>query len=353
MTDFLLIRHATNDFVKTGRLAGWTPEVHLNAEGRAQAAALGEHLAQMRLDAAYSSPLERCVETAQAVLVHHPHLRLEIAEAFGEIRYGAWQGAELSKLSTRKLWRTVQITPSRARFPEGETLRAAQMRAVDAIEALAERHPRQRVAIFSHSDLIKMILAHYLGMHLDLYQRIEIAPASLSIIRLSFERPSVLQINETSYLQKMSAERPEERPIERLEPVATLTLDAIGPQGQRIFYLQATSQALSEPITFILEKTHALLLANQAEALLGELTAEPALPALVPPEKIMFRVGQIALEYDSNNAPLRLTLTELLGEGQGVPRQVHLIATAEQISALGAQARRVASRGHTAQQGEG
>lgn len=348
MTEFLLIRHAVNDFVKTGRLAGWTPDVHLNAEGRAQAAALGERLAQIPIDAAYSSPLERCVETAQAVLAHHPHLTLNLSEAIGEVRYGAWQGAELAKLATRKLWRAVQLNPSRVRFPKGETMRAAQMRAVDAIEQLAQLHRRQRVAIFSHSDVIKMILAHYLGVHLDLFQRIEIAPASLSILRLGFMRPSVIQINETSYLPKFSPETPDPRPVERLERLSGLTIEALGPQGARVFYLQAAAEGESEPFTFIIEKAQALQLASQVEALIGqaEVDAAPLLP-FTRAEKIVFRVGQIALEYDSERAHLALTLTELLGEGQGTPRRVCVSLTPEQARALAQQGRCVAQRGRT------
>jgi probable phosphoglycerate mutase len=343
LTEFLLIRHAVNDFVKTGRLAGWTPDVHLNAEGRAQAAALGERLAQTQLDAAYSSPLERCVETAQAVLAYHPHLTLVLAEAIGEVRYGRWQGAPLSELAKRKLWRVVQLNPSRARFPEGESLRAAQMRAVDALEQLTEQHPRQRVAIFSHSDVIKLILAHYLGIHIDLFQRIEISPASISVIRLGFLRPSIIQVNETSHLAKVNANQAAERLV-----VTSLTLDAIGPQGGRTFYLQAQSAAQSAPITFILEKAQALLLAEQIEAQLGASAPAPAeLPALSAPDKIMFRVGQIALEYESDGSHLRLRLAELLSEGQGAPRQLHLIATPEQLIALARQARQVVQRGRT------
>src|SRR5262249_18856972 len=108
MTQLLLIRHAVNDFVKTGKLAGWTPEVHLNEEGKPRAAALGLRLGKTKIDAIYSSPLERTVETAEAVVAHHPDLRLQLLEAVGEVRYGAWQGGELSKLSQRKLWRLVQ-----------------------------------------------------------------------------------------------------------------------------------------------------------------------------------------------------------------------------------------------------
>ncbi len=189
-----------NDFVKTGKLAGWTPEVHLNEDGRAQAAALGVRLAKVPIDALYASPLERTVETAQAILEHHSELQLQLLEALGEVRYGAWQGAELRKLAQRKLWQVIQFVPSRANFPAGEAMRNTQLRAINALEALVEKHPRQTVAVVSHSDVIKMILAYYLGMHLDMFQRIEVSPASLSIVWIAYGRPVVVQINETSYL---------------------------------------------------------------------------------------------------------------------------------------------------------
>jgi probable phosphoglycerate mutase len=212
MTEFLLIRHAANDFVKSGKLAGWTPDVHLNEDGRAQAAALGVRLARTKIDALYSSPLERTVETAQAILEHHPHLKLQLLDEIGEVRYGTWQGEEISKLAQRKMWRVVQGFPSRMRFPNGEAMRETQMRAVNALENLVEKHPRATVVLVSHSDVIKMIVTHYLGLHLDLFQRIEISPASLSIISMGYSRPTIVQLNETSYLPppKPQEARPED-----------------------------------------------------------------------------------------------------------------------------------------------
>src|SRR5258708_24289493 len=184
MTEFMLIRHATNDYVKTHRLAGWTPGVHLNDFGRAKAEAIGKRLAQAHLDAIYTSPLERTVETAQAILEHHPRLHLEILDDLGEVRYGDWTGGEIQKLVHRKMWEVIQHFPSRARFPNGEAMRQVQMRAVNALESLIEKHPRSTVAIVSHSDVIKMIVAHFLALHLDLFQRIEISPASLTILAM-------------------------------------------------------------------------------------------------------------------------------------------------------------------------
>lgn len=200
MTAFYLIRHATNSWVSTGRLAGWTPGVRLSEEGRGQARALGKRLATSSLAAIYSSPLERTMETASVLAEFHPTLQVQPLDAVGEIRFGQWQGAKLRKLRRERLWSIVQTYPSRARFPGGETIRSAQIRAVDALEELTIRHPNQIVAVVSHSDVIKLVMCHYLGMHIDLFQRIEIAPASLSIVWVGDGRPHIRLMNDTSHL---------------------------------------------------------------------------------------------------------------------------------------------------------
>lgn len=207
MTHILLIRHAVNDFVKTGRLAGWTPGVHLNDEGKVQAEALGKRLADAPIKHLYASPLERTMETAEAIRQHHPHLEIRPNDQLGEVRYGEWEGMEISKLSGRKMWHLVQHYPSRASFPNGETMRGVQDRAVNAIEQLVAAHPRDLVVVVSHADLIKMILAHYLGMHLDEFQRIVIAPASISSLMLGFGRPYVGTMNDTAHITEMERER--------------------------------------------------------------------------------------------------------------------------------------------------
>jgi probable phosphoglycerate mutase len=200
MTRILLIRHAVNEWVKTGKLAGWTAGVHLNEDGQEQATALGKRLAEVPLNAIYSSPLERTVETAQAIVQHHSKLTLQIEAGIGEVRYGKWQGKELKKLAKKKLWYAVQHFPSRVQFPEGESMRGAQIRAVDTIERLRNSHEKELIAVVSHSDVIKMIVAHYMGMHLDMFQRIAIAPASITSIAIGGSRPIVEVVNDTSHL---------------------------------------------------------------------------------------------------------------------------------------------------------
>ncbi len=199
MTTVLLIRHAENDWVKTGKLAGRTPGVHLNDYGQAQAEALGKRLADKPLKAIYTSPLERTRETAEAIAAHHASLTVQVLDGVSEVGYGKWQGETIEKLARRKMWHVVQYTPTRAYFPEGETMRGAQARAVDSIEGLVQQHPRDMIAVVSHSDVIKMVLAHYLGMHLDLFQRIVVSPASLSVVQLGYGHPFVVQINDVSH----------------------------------------------------------------------------------------------------------------------------------------------------------
>lgn len=207
MTTLLLVRHAVNDFVKTGKLAGWTPEVHLNDEGQAQAEALGQRLVGTTIHRIYASPLERTMETAQAIARHHPHLRIESNSAIGEVRYGDWEGMEIAALRQRKMWDVVQEYPSRAQFPNGETMRGVQVRAVDEIERIVRRHPGQTVVIVSHADLIKMVLAHFLGMHLDSFQRIVVSPASISTLVMGHSRPYIACMNDTAHVQQLEQAR--------------------------------------------------------------------------------------------------------------------------------------------------
>jgi probable phosphoglycerate mutase len=195
MTTLYLIRHAENDFMRQHKLAGWLPDIHLNDRGRAQADALVPAFHGLRLQALYSSPLERAVETA-APLAHAHDLAVHRRAGLGEIRYGRWQGQPLSRLRRLKLWSQVQATPSRVTLPDGESFRQAQARIVDELERILAQH-RGAVACFSHADPIKLALAHYLGQPLDLYQRLTIEPASISTLIIGDGRVRVQSVNDT------------------------------------------------------------------------------------------------------------------------------------------------------------
>ena len=176
----LLIRHGLAEY-KPGRLYGWTPGVHLSAQGRDQVKRLAERLEPVKLNAIYASPLERCGETAEAIVAGRK-LIVETVEGLGEVRYGSWQGRTYKSLMKTPLWRTVQFVPSQATFPGGESLLQMQTRGVLAIEEIRKRHKQGVIAIVSHADMIKAVVAHYLGLHLDLFQRIHIETASLTAI---------------------------------------------------------------------------------------------------------------------------------------------------------------------------
>ena len=183
MTTIYLVRHGENDWVKKNRLAGWIDGVHLNENGRKQARSVAKRLAPLPISAVYSSPVTRCVETAEYI-ARQRQLDLIELEDIGEVRYGDWEGKKVKKLTKEKLWFVVQFFPSRLRFPNGEALREVQFRAVQALERLCTRHPEDSIVVVSHADVIKLVLAHYLGVHMDLFQRIAIAPASVSVLAL-------------------------------------------------------------------------------------------------------------------------------------------------------------------------
>jgi probable phosphomutase (TIGR03848 family) len=193
MTTFYLVRHGLT--AHTGsRLSGWTPGIHLTEDGVAQAQAVADRLQEIQLEAVYSSPIERSLETARVVAESHG-LDVRIRRALGEVRYGRWTNRSFKTLTRTKLWSTVQRWPSGARFPEGETLREVQARAVAEIERLREEHVREHVCCVSHADVIRLIAAYYLGLHIDLFQRLIVGPGSITVIGIENEGPRVLAIN--------------------------------------------------------------------------------------------------------------------------------------------------------------
>lgn len=197
MTTVLLLRHGLT--AMTGPvLAGRTPGVHLDDRGRAQATKAATRLAGVTLSAIVSSPLERCQETAEAV-AQATGVAIETEPKLVECGYGDWTGQELKKLAKDPLWKVVQAHPSAVTFPgpEGESLRGAQARAVDAVRWWnAKLGPDATWLACSHADIIKSIVADALGMHLDEFQRIVIDPCSLTVIRYTELRPFVVRAND-------------------------------------------------------------------------------------------------------------------------------------------------------------
>lgn len=197
MTTVLLVRHGLT--AMTGPvLAGWTPGVHLDDRGKEQATALAQRLLPVPLAGIVASPLERCQETAAALAVGRDGVTVQTDERLGECRYGDWTGQELKKLAKDPLWKVVQAHPSAAAFPGGEPLRATQARAVDAVRDHNARLGDDAVWVaVSHGDVIKSIVADALGLHLDLFQRIQVDPCSLTVIRYTALRPFLVRLNDT------------------------------------------------------------------------------------------------------------------------------------------------------------
>jgi probable phosphomutase (TIGR03848 family) len=184
MPAILLIRHGENDYVKKGRLAGRLPGVHLNQKGREQAQALADKLHGAPIKALYSSPLERTLETAEPIA---RALDLEVipCQDLLEVDFGEWQGKSLKSLRRLKLWKTVQHSPATTRFPGGESFAEAQFRASRAIERIAGQYEEKDIiACVTHSDLIKLSVAYYLGLPLDLFQRLFVAPGSFTVLSI-------------------------------------------------------------------------------------------------------------------------------------------------------------------------
>jgi probable phosphomutase (TIGR03848 family) len=198
MTVFFLIRHALHS-LGGERIAGRTPGVHLSPDGRVQAAQLAERLADVPLKAIYCSPLERTRETAQPI-ADRLGLPVQVCEELNELNYGDWSGQKLEDLRKLEKWQQFNSFRSGTRVPNGELMLETQARIIREMQCLRERHPDDYVALVSHGDVIKSAVAYCLGVHLDMFQRIEISTASVSVIAMSGYGPWVLCVNNTGDL---------------------------------------------------------------------------------------------------------------------------------------------------------
>ncbi|MER5555583.1 histidine phosphatase family protein [Streptomyces sp. NPDC002793] len=202
MPTLLLVRHGRSTANTSGVLAGRTPGVSLDERGAEQAAALPGRLAALPLAAVVSSPLQRCRETLQPLLDARPDLTPHTEDRISECDYGDWSGRKLAELSDEPLMKVVQQHPSAAAFPGGESMRAMQARAVDAVRDWnarieAEHGEDATYLMCSHGDIIKSLVADALGMHLDLFQRVQADPCSVTAIRYTRLRPFLLRLGDT------------------------------------------------------------------------------------------------------------------------------------------------------------
>jgi probable phosphomutase (TIGR03848 family) len=218
----IFVRHGRSSANTSGTLAGWTPGVFLDDTGEAQAAAVGARLAAgvVPVVEVVSSPLDRCVQTADLLCGALPGpVARSVHEGLAECKYGAWTGRRLTDLVKEDLWKVVQDEPSAARFPDseaypGESMLEMQDRALRAVREvdarILELHGPDAVWIaVSHGDVIKSVLSHATGAHLDDFQRIHVDPASVSAVRYTSRKPFVLRLNDVG--GDLSGLRPPER----------------------------------------------------------------------------------------------------------------------------------------------
>jgi probable phosphomutase (TIGR03848 family) len=197
MTLLLLIRHGENNFVKTGKMAGRIPGVHLNERGQKQAQALGEALLGVPIKAVYASPLERAMETATPIAESHK-LKIVQEPYLMDTDIGKWQGRSWKLLALKKEWKIVQHAPSRFRFPEGESFPECQLRIVNVLERIVQTHkkPQDVVAVVFHADPIKLAVAHFLGMSLDHFQRLGCDTGSVTALHVNEMGAHLLKLNQ-------------------------------------------------------------------------------------------------------------------------------------------------------------
>lgn len=193
MTTFYLVRHALCDAVGTS-LAGRAPGMPLNAEGRAQAERLADRFRELPLDAVYSSPVERALETARAIGAAR-QLAPTTLDAFTELDVGEWTGAALASLHGDPVWTRFNSFRSGTRAPKGELAAEMQARVAGALIELRDSSPAASIAIVSHADVLRAAIAYFVGIPLDLAHRIEIEPASLSVLALEDWGPRLLTLN--------------------------------------------------------------------------------------------------------------------------------------------------------------
>lgn len=193
MTTILLVRHGETDEV--GKiLTGWLPGRNLNRTGWAQVEALAKHLAHQPLQAVYTSPLERTYETAATIAQTHGLLPISL-DALGEVRLGEWEGRSFADLEPDPMWKAFNAKRSMIRPPGGELMLEVQTRMIKTIIDLRQQHENDTIAVVSHGDPIRSVIAYCLGIPLDLLSRFVIDPASVSALRFYEDQLQMLYVN--------------------------------------------------------------------------------------------------------------------------------------------------------------
>jgi probable phosphomutase (TIGR03848 family) len=200
-TRVVLVRHGVT--AQTGPLlSGRLPGIDLSEKGVEQAEHAASRLAALPIGAVYASPIERTTQTAACIAARFG-LPVVALEGVIEADYGEWTGGKIADLAKTEEWKVVQVAPSRARFPGGESIREMQARVVGAIDAVVAEHPHETIVIVSHADPIKSAIAHYAGTHLDLFQRVFVSPASVTVLEFHAFGVSLVKCNDTGNLDEL------------------------------------------------------------------------------------------------------------------------------------------------------
>ncbi len=211
-TRLVLVRHGVT--AHTGPLlSGRMPGIDLSDKGIEQAKAAADRLRALTISTVYASPIERTTQTASYIAAA-VGLVVQPLPGVIEADYGDWTGGKISDLAKTDEWKVVQAAPSRAVFPGGESLRAMQSRMVDALDAVVAAHPHETVVVVSHADPIKSAIAHYTGMHLDLFQRLHVSPASVTVFDFHAYGAMLVKCNDTGGLTDLVPE-PEQATTEK------------------------------------------------------------------------------------------------------------------------------------------
>jgi len=206
MSTIIFLRHGHSAANATDTLTGQLPGIGLSSKGKKQAVELIDRIGAKRIDHLHLSPIERCQLTIDPWLRSKNSNSLvsyEIRDGLSEIDFGDWSGQKLSTLRRKPLWKDVQSRPSTVTFPRGESFKKVQRRAVAAVEDILSIRGDKTHLVVSHSDTIKLILAHYSSMKLDSFQSLIINPASFSVLKSHKAGTSVLTINNQSSLKEI------------------------------------------------------------------------------------------------------------------------------------------------------
>jgi probable phosphomutase (TIGR03848 family) len=200
-TRVVLVRHGVT--AQTGPLlSGRLPGIALSEKGVEQAEHAATRLASLPIGAVYASPIERTTQTAECIAARFG-LAVVALDGVIEADYGDWTGGTIAELAKTDEWKVVQVAPSRARFPGGESIREMQARVVGALDAVVAQHPNQTIVVVSHADPIKSAIAHYAGMHLDLFQRVHVSPASVTVLEFHAFGVTLVKCNDTGDLDEL------------------------------------------------------------------------------------------------------------------------------------------------------